>query len=82
MLLLNESSLLGKFSPKKIVAELGLSITQAHEMTRRLRQGIADHQQPLVLKGEVECDDVYVVAGHKGYPAAVKKKGVKAAAGV
>jgi hypothetical protein len=24
----------------------------------------------------VECDEVYVVAGHKGHPEAVKKKGV------
>ena len=23
----------------------------------------------------VECDEVYVVAGHKGHPEAVKKKG-------
>ena len=27
------------------------------------------------LEGEVECDEVYVVAGHKGHPEAVKKKG-------
>jgi hypothetical protein len=31
------------------------------------------------LEGEVECDEVYIVAGHKGHPAAVQKKGVKAA---
>jgi len=65
-------------SNKQIAAELGLSVTQAHLMTMRLRQGIADHQQPLVLEGEVECDEVYVVAGHKGHPAAVKKRVVKA----
>ena len=66
-------------SNQQIVAELGLSVTQAHLMTVRLRQGIADHQQPLVLQGEVECDEVYVVAGHKGHPAAVKTKGVQVA---
>jgi hypothetical protein len=27
-----------------------------------------------VLEGEVECDEVYVVAGHKGHPEAVKKQ--------
>jgi hypothetical protein len=27
----------------------------------------------VVLEGEVECDEVYVVAGHKGHPEAVKK---------
>ena len=43
---------------------------------------IADRQEPVVLEGEVECDEVYVVAGHKGHPAAVQKKGEKAAAAV
>ena len=28
----------------------------------------------VVLEGEVECDEVYVVAGHKGQPQAVVKK--------
>ena len=27
------------------------------------------------LEGEVEIDEVYVVAGHKGQPAAVAKRG-------
>ncbi len=69
-------------SNQQIAAELGLSVTQAYEMTKQLRQSIADHQQPFVLEGEVECDEVYVVAGHKGHPEAVKKKDVRAAAGV
>jgi hypothetical protein len=30
--------------------------------------------------GEVECDEWYVVAGHKGHPEAVKKKGEEDAA--
>ena len=29
----------------------------------------------MTLCGEVECDEVYVVAGHKGNPAAVAAKG-------
>src|SRR5208337_889695 len=29
----------------------------------------------VTLSGEVECDEVYVVAGHKGKPEEVKKKG-------
>ena len=37
-------------SNQQIAAELGLSVTQAHLMTVRLRQGIADHQQPFVLE--------------------------------
>lgn len=61
-------------SNRQIAAELGLSRTQAQAMTARLRQGIVDQQQPLVLEGAVECDEVYVVAGHKGHPEAVKKR--------
>ena len=75
------SYLLGlNLSNQQIATELDLSQTQAQEMATKLRQGIADRQQPVVLEGEVECDEVYVVAGHKGHPAAVQKKGVKAAA--
>ena len=29
----------------------------------------------MTLEGEVEIDEVYVVAGHKGNPAAVAKRG-------
>lgn len=62
----------------QIADELSLSATQAQEMTMQLRQGIADRQEPITLGGEVECDEVYVVAGHKGNPEAVQKKGEKA----
>lgn len=44
-------------------------------MTTQLRQGIADGQPEVQLSGEVECDEVYVTAGHKGNPEAVRKKG-------
>ena len=37
---------------------------------------IVARRSPVVLEGEVECDEVYVVAGHKGHPKAVKKKAV------
>lgn len=66
----------------QIAGELNLSATQAQEMTTQLRQGIVDCQEPITLDGEVECDEVYVVAGHKGNPEAVKKKGEKADADV
>ena len=42
-------------------------------MTGRLREGIVARQPEPILAGEVECDEVYVVAGHKGRPDAVKK---------
>jgi transposase-like protein len=64
----------------QIAAELKLSATSAQEMTTQLRQGIVDCQEPITLDGEVECDEAYVVAGHKGNPGAVKKKDEKAGA--
>ena len=39
----------------------------------QLRTGIVEHQPEPMLSGEVECDEVYVIAGHKGHPGAVKK---------
>ena len=65
-------------SNQQIAAELNLSVTQAHQMTMQLRQGIVDRQPPVTLEGEVECDEVYVVAGHKGHPEAVKKRAARA----
>jgi hypothetical protein len=44
-------------------------------MITTLRQGIVDRTPPEELSGEVECDEVYVAAGHKGHPEAVEKKG-------
>lgn len=43
-------------------------------MAEQLRQGIVARQPDPILSGEVECDEAYVVAGHKGRPDAVKKK--------
>lgn len=68
-------------SNHQIAAELNLSVTQAHQMTMQLRQGIVDRQPPVILEGEVECDEVYVVAGHKGHPEAVKKRAAQAVVG-
>ena len=48
-------------------------------MIRQLRQGIVDRRPPVTLSGEVEPDEVYVVAGHKGHPETVEKKGESAA---
>jgi hypothetical protein len=44
-------------------------------MVDQLRKGIVDAQPVVQLEGEVELDEVYIVAGHKGNPEAVKKKG-------
>ena len=44
-------------------------------MTEQLRRGLVAKAAPVRLAGEVEIDEVYVVAGHKGQPAAVAKRG-------
>ena len=44
-------------------------------MASVLRSGVVDKKPQAKLSGEVECDEVYVVAGHKGRPEAVKKRG-------
>jgi hypothetical protein len=48
-------------------------------MTEQLRRGLGRQGPAARLEGEVEIDEVYVVAGHKGQPAAVAKRGVWAA---
>ena len=68
-------------SNRQIAQELALGETDAQAMTEQLRCGLAAKLPPVVLRGEVEIDEVYVVAGHKGQPAAVAKKGGRAAAG-
>jgi hypothetical protein len=44
-------------------------------MTEQLRHGLLARTPAAELEGEVEIDEVYVVAGHKGQPAAVAKGG-------
>ena len=44
-------------------------------MTEQLRAGLVAKTPAVELTGEVEIDEVYVVAGHKGQPAAVAKRG-------
>lgn len=61
----------------QIAAELGLNKDDVQNMTRALRSGINAKKPPVQLGGEVECDEVYIVAGHKGHPEAVTKKGRK-----
>lgn len=49
-------------------------------MATQLRTEIIASEPTPVLSGEVECDEVYVVAGHKGNPDAVQKKDARRAA--
>lgn len=45
-------------------------------MAQILRSGVVENKPETVLSGKVECDEVYVVAGHKGQPEEVKKNSV------
>ena len=67
-------------SNRQIARELGLDGSDVQTMTEQLRAGLAAKAPAARLAGEVESDEVYVVAGHKGQPAAVAKGGVSAGA--
>ena len=61
-------------SNQQIAQELGLNKDDLQAMTEQLRAGIVAVEPELNLSGEVECDEVYVVAGHKGHPEIIEKK--------
>jgi transposase-like protein len=61
-------------STQQIAKELNLNKDDAQSMAEILRSGIVEKKPDVQLSGEVECDEVYVVAGHKGHPEAVKKR--------
>jgi len=62
-------------SNRQIALELGLDTSDTQAMTEQLRRGLAAKVPEVELHGEVEIDEVYVVAGHKGQLAAVAKRG-------
>src|ERR671929_901123 len=62
-------------SNRQIAAELGLNGSDVQAMTEPLRSGLVAKVPAARLEGEVEIDEIYVVAGHKGQPAAVAKRG-------
>lgn len=61
-------------SNRQISQELGVSEKTAQNMTNKLRTEVQKNNPEPTLSGEVEFDEVYVVAGHKGHPEAVKKR--------
>jgi transposase-like protein len=62
-------------SNEQIAKGLDLDPDGVQPMTTLLREGIVQRKPAAQLSGEVECDEVYVVAGHKGHSEAVRKKG-------
>ncbi len=65
---------------QQIAGEPGLAVSDVQAMTEQLRSGLVSKTPEVTLQGEVEIDEVYVVAGHKGQPAAVAKRGGSGAA--
>ncbi len=62
-------------STRQIAQELGLNIDDVQDMTRTLRRAVVDASTTATLAGTVEIDEVYIVAGHKGQPQEVEKRG-------
>ena len=62
-------------SNRQIAMELGLNASDGQAMAEQLRHGLVASTPAVQLEGEVESDEVYVVAGRKGQPAAVAKGG-------
>ena len=61
-------------SNEQIGRELSINSSDAQKMAAQLRRGVVERKPEVTLQGEVECDEVYVTAGHKGHPESVKKK--------
>jgi hypothetical protein len=68
-------------SNRQIAQELDLSQSDVQLMTEQLRTGLVARLPPVRLEGEVEVDEVDVVAGHQGNPTAVAKRGDQGDAG-
>ena len=63
-------------SNRQIAEELEMNENTIQEMTTILRKGIVAQEPTMMLEGTVECDEVYVIAGHKGHPESVKKRAI------
>ena len=64
-------------SNHQIGRELDLNKDDVQQMTAQLRTGIVVKKPEVRLTGEVECDEMYLITGHKGQPEVVKSKGRK-----
>jgi transposase-like protein len=68
-------------STHQIAAELDLNKDDTQQMTSQLRSGIVEKKTNVILSGVVECDELYLIAGFKGQPAEVRKRGELVAPG-
>jgi transposase-like protein len=59
----------------QIAKELDLNVDSVANMRATIREGVVKKKPDLHLSGQVEADECYVVAGHKGQPLKVQKAG-------
>jgi hypothetical protein len=59
-------------SNSQIAQELGLCQSDSHEMGDAIRTEVYEKKPLVKLSGIAELDEVYIIAGHKGFPAAIK----------
>lgn len=68
-------------SNRQIAEELGLNESDGQLMADLLRGGIVERRPKVQMKGIVECDEVYIIAEHKGKPDKIKGRGADYNAG-
>ena len=61
-------------SNRQIAQELGLCQGSGHEIGNAIRTEVCAKKPAVKLSGIVEFDEVYIIAGHKGLPAAIKER--------
>ena len=59
-------------SNRPMAQELNLNESDGQAMAEQRRGGIVQRRSKARMSGVVECDEVYVVAGHKGRPDHIK----------
>jgi len=64
-------------SNRQVAKELGLDESDGQAMAELLRGGIVQRRPNVRMQGVVECDEVYVVAGHKGRPDKIKGRAAR-----
>lgn len=64
-------------SNREIAQELDLNEDNVQQMTEELRGGITAKKPDAKLEGEVESEEIYIVAAHKGNKEAVREKGTE-----
>jgi transposase-like protein len=59
-------------SNRQVAKDLGLDESDGQAIAELLRGGIVQRRPNVRMQGVVECDEIYVVAGHKGRPDKIK----------